>query len=187
MRIIAGKYKGHTIKAPSAKFTRPTTDRVRETLFNILNNMISFDDIKVLDIYAGSGSLGLEFLSRGAQTVHFIEKNYPVYNILLENIKKVGAENYVEIFKIDAVKFTKTTENKYDVIIADPPFFKYDIYDVVTNILQRDLLNDDGMIIIERSIQTKDQDVENFKKEPEKRIGDTLLYFFTKSDKEAFK
>ncbi len=184
MRIISGKYKGHTLKAPSSKFTRPTTDRVRQTLFNILNNIIDFEGIDVLDIYSGSGSLGLEFLSRGANKIHFIEKNYPVYNVLLENIKKIGAEEFVEIFKVDAVKYTKTTNNKYDIIIADPPFFKYDIYEVVENVLDRDLLKDNGIMIIERSIQTKDKDLGNFKKEPDKRIGDTLLYFFYKIEEE---
>ena len=76
MRIIAGEYKGHTILVPKSKFVRPTTDRVRETLFNLLNNRIDFEDINVLDIYAGSGSLGWECLSRGSAIIHFVEKNF---------------------------------------------------------------------------------------------------------------
>ncbi|HOP50484.1 MAG TPA: 16S rRNA (guanine(966)-N(2))-methyltransferase RsmD [Ignavibacteriales bacterium] len=182
MRIISGKYKGHRIQAPSPQTTRPTTDRVRETLFNILNNIIDFEGIKVLDIYSGSGSLGLEFLSRGASIVHFIEKNYSAYNILLGNINKIGVQEQVRIFKVDAIKYVQTTAEKYDIVIADPPFFKFDIYDVVKGVFEKDLLNDDGMMIIERSIQTAEKDKENFLKEPYKRIGDTLLYFFNKND-----
>lgn len=180
MRIISGKYSGRTIKAPSSKFTRPTTDRVRESLFNILANFIDFEDALVLDIYSGSGSLGLEFLSRGASQVHFIEKNYPVYTVLADNIKSLKAENETKIIKIDAVKYTAQDLGfQYDIIIADPPFFKYDIYDVISNIFTRKLIKEDGYFIVERSIQTKDKDAEIFKIEPYRQVGDALLYLFT--------
>ncbi|MCG6961153.1 RsmD family RNA methyltransferase, partial [bacterium BMS3Abin03] len=85
MRIISGIYRGRLINVPKSDLIRPTTDRVRETLFNLLSNIIEFEDIKVLDIYAGSGSLGLECLSRGANEIHFIEKNYPIYRNLIKN------------------------------------------------------------------------------------------------------
>jgi len=101
---------------------------------------------------------------------------------LLGNINKIGVQEQVRIFKVDAIKYVQTTAEKYDIIIADPPFFKFDIYDVVKGVFEKDLLNDDGMMIIERSIQTAEKDKENFLKEPDKRIGDTLLYFFNKND-----
>ncbi len=91
MRIISGEFKGRLIKVPDSKLIRPTTDRVRETLFNLLNNRIDFQGIKVLDLYAGSGSLGLECLSRGAEEIHFVEKNYPIYKNLQENIDSLGS------------------------------------------------------------------------------------------------
>lgn len=179
LRIISGKYKGRLIKAPDSKLTRPTTDRVRETLFNILNNEIDFTDLFVLDLYAGSGALGFECLSRGASFVHFIEKNYVIYKNLLTNIESLNLTAQCKIFKMEAVKFTSSDfGNTYDLILADPPFFQYDIYDVVNNIRDKKLLSSDGLLIIERSIQTLEKDFQNFRLEPFKRIGDTVLYQF---------
>ncbi|MCU7494714.1 MAG: 16S rRNA (guanine(966)-N(2))-methyltransferase RsmD [Ignavibacteria bacterium] len=185
MRIISGQFKGRSLKAPDSKFTRPTTDRVRETLFNLLNNRISFEGIRVLDIYSGSGALGLEAASRGAGEVHFIEKNFPIYKILEENIKSVKGDFPFKIFKMEAVRFSTITDHaRYDLILADPPFFKDDIHTVVKNLLRNGFLAEEGLIIIERSIQTKDNDIKNFGTEPFKRIGDTLLYSFENSASE---
>jgi len=180
MRIISGELKGRFIKVPESKFTRPTTDRVRETVFNLLNNRIDFDGINVLDIYAGSGSLGFECISRGAASVSFIEKNYPIYKNLQENIDSLSLKNRCTIFKLEALKFTDWEEHPvYDLILADPPFFQYDIYDVVKKLISNKFLSEEGFIWIERSIQTKEKDLEGFGKEPFKKIGDSLLYEFT--------
>ncbi len=177
MRIISGIYKGRLINVPKSDLIRPTTDRVRETLFNLLSNTIDFNGIKVLDIYAGSGSLGLECLSRGAKEIHFIEKNYPIFKNLIKNIESLDVKDYCSVFKVAANSFTKKIpKEKYDLIIADPPFFKDDIYSVVENILTNGFLLQDAFIIIERSIQTKEKDVQNFDTEPFKIIGDTCLY-----------
>lgn len=177
LRIIGGELKGNFISAPKSKLTRPTTDRVRETLFNILNNQIDFNNIKVLDLYSGSGALGLEALSRGAEEIHFVEKNHSIYINLEENIKKLKAENFCKIFKMEASKFSLTNHGyKYDLILADPPFFKDDIYTVTKNLIENNFLVKDGFIIIERSIQTKEKDIENFNTEPFRIIGDACLY-----------
>lgn len=177
MRIISGQFKGRFIKVPQSDKIRPTTDRVRETLFNLIINRISFEDILVLDIYSGSGSLGLECLSRGAAEVHFIEKDFFIYNNLLDNIKSLGVEDNCKVFKTDASGFTRQkTANRYDLILADPPFFKDDIYKVVENIRINSYLAQEGIMIIERSIQTKEKDVLNFNIEPFKKIGDACLY-----------
>ena len=177
MRIISGEFKGRLIRVPDSKLIRPTTDRVRETLFNLLNNRIDFERIKVLDIYAGSGSLGLECLSRGADTIHFVEKNFPIYKNLQENIDSLGVTNNCKIFKMEAIKFSTISEHiKYDLILADPPFFKDDVYGVIDNLKTNQFLTETGTIIIERSIQTKEKDILNLKIEPFKIIGDTCLY-----------
>lgn len=177
MRIIAGSLKGRKVKFPQSKLVRPTTDRVKETLFNILSNQIDFNKITACDLYAGSGSLGLETISRGASEVHFVEKNFQVYKVLIQNIASLDVEECCKVFKMDAVKFTTISSHvKYDLILADPPFFKDDIHLVVDNLLKRDYLSEDGMIIIERSIQTKEKDEEAFKIEAFKRIGDSLIY-----------
>lgn len=179
MRIISGIHRGRKLKVPSDKFTRPTTDQLKESLFNYLNNIVDFDQMKVLDIYAGSGALGLESLSRGASTIHFIEKNFPVVKVLQENINMLKAEKQTRIFKMSAVKFSTLAEHeKYDLIFADPPFFKDDIHEVVKNILQNGFLEEDGMFIIERSNQTQEKDIEAFGREPMKRMGDSLVYLF---------
>ncbi len=177
MRIISGEFKGRLINVPKSDLIRPTTDRVRETLFNLLNNIIDFEGIKVLDIYAGSGSLGFECLSRGAASVDFVEKNFVIQKNLQENITSLKVENRCQIFKMESIRFSNT-QNKipYNLILADPPFFKDDIYSVVKNLLLNNFLSDKGIMVIERSKQTKEKDIFNFEVEPFKVIGDTCLY-----------
>ncbi len=177
MRIISGIFKGRLINVPQSKEIRPTTDRVRETLFNLLNNRINFDGIFVLDFYSGSGSLGLECISRGASHVTFIERNFQIYKNLLQNIKSLEVESVCKVIKSEAVDFSKRQpERQYDLILADPPFFKDDIYEVVKYLLKNNFLKETGFIVIERSIQTKEKDIEHFKVEPFKIIGDACLY-----------
>jgi len=177
MRIISGIFKGRLINVPQSKDIRPTTDRVRETLFNLLNNRINFDGIEVLDFYSGSGSLGLECISRGAKHVTFIERNYQIYKNLLENIKSLSVENQCKVVKSEAIDYSKRLpEKQFDLVMADPPFFKEDVYDVIKNLKAKNYLKDDGLIIIERSIQTKTTDILNFGVEPFKIVGDACLY-----------
>lgn len=177
MRIISGIFKGRLINVPQSKDIRPTTDRVRETLFNLLNNRIDLDDIEVLDFYSGSGSLGLECISRGAKHVTFIERNFQIYKNLLENIKSIGVENQCKVVKSEAIDYSKRLpEKQYDLILADPPFFKEDIYDVVQNLKANNYLKINGIIIIERSIKTKEKDILNFGVEPFRTVGDACLY-----------
>jgi len=179
MRIIAGKYKGRTIKFPNSKLVRPTTDKNKESIFNYLVHSIDFDGIKVCDIYAGSGSLGLEALSRGADVVHFVEKDFHVSKMLQENISFLEAEDSCKIYRMDAVRFSKMAEHeRYDLILADPPFFKDEIHFVVKNILEKNFLIEDGLLLVERSVQTKKEDREAFCVEPFKRLGDSLIYQF---------
>lgn len=181
MRIISGEFKGRLINVPQSKLIRPTTDRVRETLFNLLNNIIDFEGIKVLDIYAGSGSLGFECLSRGADSIDFVEKNFVIYKNLEDNIKALRVENSSNIFKTEAISFSSSNRGlQYDLILADPPFFQDDIYTVIKNILDNGFLTTEGIIIIERSKQTREKDILNFSVEPFKIIGDTCLYMIKK-------
>jgi len=183
LRITSGELKGRFINVPKSDLIRPTTERVRETIFNILSNKISFDGIKVLDLYAGSGALGFECLSKGADEIHFVEKNSVIYRNLEENIHSLQAGDRCKIFKMPAIKFSLMRPSiEYDLILADPPFFKDDIYNVVGNILDNKYLRTNCFMIIERSIQTKQKDVENLRIEPFKIIGDACLYEITYSD-----
>lgn len=180
MRIISGTFRGRIIKAPPSKYTRPTTDKVKESLFNYLFNFMNFDGIKVCDIYAGSGSLGLEALSRGASEIHFIEKNFPVFKVLQANIDSLNETNSTRIYRMPALRFSTLTEHgSYDLILADPPFFKDDIHKVVKNLLDNNFLSESGLLIVERSIQTKSEDINQFGIEPFKQIGDSLIYQFS--------
>ncbi len=180
MRIIAGKLKGRIIKFPKSDLVRPTTDKNKESIFNYLNNIIDFENIIACDLYAGTGSLGLEIVSRGAKEVHFVENNFVVYKNILSNIEILKVEDFCKTFKMTSLKFTSSDNHKkFDLIIADPPFFKDDIYMVVKNILDNELLNKEGILLIERSIQTETEDVKNFKLEPIKRLGDSLIYQYS--------
>ncbi|MDT3697355.1 MAG: 16S rRNA (guanine(966)-N(2))-methyltransferase RsmD [Ignavibacterium sp.] len=177
IRIISGIFKGRFITVPQSREIRPTTDRVKETLFNLLNNRIDFDGIEVLDFYSGSGSLGLECISRGAKHVTFVERDFKIYKNLLENIKSLSVEDYCKVIRMNATDYSnKMPDKQYDLILADPPFFKDDIYEVVKNILQNNYLKNDARMVVERSVQTKVKDIENFKTEPFKIIGDSCLY-----------
>lgn len=179
MRIIAGEFRGRTIKFPKSKLVRPTTDKNKEAIFNILNNLVNFDGIKTCDIYAGSGSLGLEALSRGAEEVHFVEKNFHVQKMLRENIRSLNSDDHCKVLNMTALKFSLLNlHDTYDLILLDPPFFKDDVHQVVENLFKNNFLNKDGIMLVERSIQTKDKDIENFGREPLKRLGDSLIYIF---------
>jgi 16S rRNA (guanine966-N2)-methyltransferase len=179
MRIIAGEFKGRTVKIPKSKLVRPTTDKNKESIFNYLTNKIDFSEINVCDLYAGSGSLGLEALSRGAPNVHFVEQNYTVYKNLLQNIESLNVAEISKVFKMSCIKFSCIpNHSKYDLILADPPFFKDDIYRVVEKLRENTFLTEDGILIIERSVQTEKEDTEHFGIAPFKKLGDSLIYEF---------
>lgn len=178
LRIIAGEFKGRYIKAPDTDTTRPMTDRVRETVFNILNNIIDFDGVIALDLFSGSGAIGIECISRGAEFACFVEKNRNVKNNLDNNIFSLGIENRTYVYNMDVIRFLETIERKFDVIIADPPFFDFSIHRGVKLVMERELLNDGGIMVVERSVQTNKEDVAEFGTEPNKKIGHALIYFF---------
>jgi 16S rRNA (guanine966-N2)-methyltransferase len=121
MRIIAGRWRGHTIAAPAGNKTRPTTDRVREAWISALQ--LDLPDATVLDLFAGSGALGLECLSRGAQRVTFVEKASGPLRALQANVHKLKADDEVEIIRADALKFVAGLEpGAFDIALADPPY-----------------------------------------------------------------
>jgi 16S rRNA (guanine966-N2)-methyltransferase len=181
MRITGGRLKGRSLKVPKSDLIRPTTDRVRESLFAVLENLIDFEGLTVCDVYAGSGSLGFESYSRGAGKIHFVEKNYVIYKNLYKNIETLGLKEKCKVFKTEAVKFSRMKNHEaYDLILADPPFYKYDVHIAVQNFLKNNFLKENGIIIVERSVQTEKKDVEAFERKAFKKIGDSLIYLFKK-------
>lgn len=121
MRIIAGQWRGHNIAAPPGDRTRPTTDRVREAWMSALQHDLA--EARVLDLFAGSGALGLEALSRGAAYVTFVEKAAGPLRALQANVEKLGAADSTEIVKTDALRFVETLPaDAFDIVFADPPY-----------------------------------------------------------------
>src|SRR4051812_26767676 len=121
MRIIAGQWRGRTIDAPKGNDTRPTTDRVREAWMSALQPEIP--GARVLDLYSGSGALGLETLSRGAAHATFVEKAAPALRALRANIEKLGAGSAAEVVRADALAYARALEaDAFDIVVADPPY-----------------------------------------------------------------
>ena len=150
MRIVGGKYKGRFFK-PDKKFkARPTTDLAKEALFNILSNQIEFPGMKVLDLFSGSGRIGYEFLSRGAEEVTFIEKSYPHVRFIKDVIRQLGVENG-RVFRTDVFRFLKNGTGTYNIIFADPPFDSKQITGIPTAVMDSGLLQKNGLFILEHS------------------------------------
>src|ERR1035437_6909805 len=126
MRIIAGTFKSRKLLAPAGTDTRPTTDRARETLFNVLNNLIDFADVRVLDLFAGSGALALEAISRGAGQATLVERNAKAIHAAKENIRELGIEDRVNITSLDVFRYLKSPPSlegeTFDLIFADAPY-----------------------------------------------------------------
>ena len=121
MRIIAGEWRGRPIEAPPGQATRPTADRVRETLFSMLASRFgSFEELRVADLFAGSGALGLEALSRGAASAAFVENNAAAVAAIKRNADKLGASDRVQIFGGSALALARS--EPFDLILADPPY-----------------------------------------------------------------
>ena len=147
MRVIAGTAKGTKLSSIDDLSTRPTLDRVKEPLFSIIQNNI--EQANVLDLFAGSGALGIEALSRGSKHCTFCDKSYKSIQMLKENIKKTRMEEKSTILNVDYKKCLNNQKEKYDIIFIDPPY-KFNIaVDSIKRIVNLELLAKDGIIIIE--------------------------------------
>ena len=147
MRIIGGLSRGTKLYTLDGLDTRPTLDRVREALFNILQNNIR--DAIVLDLFAGSGAIGLESISRGAQKAVLCDKNKKAIDIIKKNVEKLRVEDKVKIAFTDYENFLNTSKEKFDFIYIDPPYKTNFISDSIKIINNRNLLSDNGIIVAE--------------------------------------
>lgn len=148
LRIIGGKYKGRRIEPPPGFRARPTTDFAREALFNILNNRIDFEDITVLDLFSGTGSISYEFASRGAQAVHLVEKDSRHIAGIRRIIKDIGFEN-IKPVHIDIKAYLRTCSMQYDIVFADPPYDISWLKDLPDLVMNSGVLKNDGLFILE--------------------------------------
>lgn len=183
MRIVSGKFKGRRITPPKNLPVRPTTDLSKEALFNILNHQFSFHELKVLDLFAGTGNISYEFASRGAEPITSVDADFGCVNF----IKKTAQEFEMDItaIKSDVYKFLERSKIKYDIIFADPPYdFSPEQFDKIYQLIfENELLEDDGLLIIEHSAQTKMEHLEHFSNS--RKYGGSIFSFFEYEQEET--
>jgi len=176
MRIISGKYKGRRLKAPKNLPVRPTTDMAKESLFNILNNEYSFDELEVLDLFSGTGNISYEFASRGTSKITAVDQHLACIKYI--NQVKNDFDFKIHTIKSDVYTFLEKTTIPVDIIFADPPYkFKdEDLLKIADLVFKKKLLKNEGYLIIEHAKQTKLSDHTNFSHE--KRYGGNIFSFF---------
>ena len=176
MRIISGKYKGRRLTPPKNLPVRPTTDMSKEALFNILNNHFNFTGLSVLDLFAGTGNISFDFASRGSEPIVSVDTDFGCISF----IKKTTAEFDFSItpVKSDVFKFLEKNKGDYDIIFADPPYGmpQDDFEKVVQSAFEKELLAEDGMLIVEHSKHTKLEHLAHFSFQ--KNYGGSVFSFF---------
>ncbi len=178
MKIISGKYKGRSIIGYDIAGTRPTMDRVKESLFAMIQDYI--ENSNCLDLFAGSGNLGLEAMSEGASCCTFIDKNKIAIKTINDNLTKLDIEN-CKVYLKDFKSFLKETLEKYDLIFIDPPYKTNFIKEALILIEKYDLLKNDGLIILESDDESK-VNVSGFYTVLKKRkYGNKLILIITKA------
>ncbi len=172
MKINAGKFKGKKLIENKFDHIRPTTDKVRQALFTKLQFFIKDKD--VLDLFCGTGALGMEALSRGAKSCVFVDKDFRSAQMTRNNLKNLGVE--AKVVKCDAVKFLESTKLKFDLILLDPPY-KSGLYEtILSKIYEKQLLNQGGVIVCEHSSSDK-FDYSFFSVYDEKKYGNITLTY----------
>jgi 16S rRNA (guanine(966)-N(2))-methyltransferase RsmD len=152
MRIVSGTLKGRRFQPPANLPVRPTTDLAKESLFNVLNNLICFEDIEVLDLFAGTGGISYEFISRGAAHVLAIDNNFKC----IQYIKSAAAEFHIEnikAYKTDVFSFLKQNNAAFDIIFCDPPYDHKKTIEIPDLVFAKKMLKEDGFLIIEHPHQ----------------------------------
>ncbi len=160
MRVISGTRKGLPLKAVPGSGTRPTTDKVKESIFNMIGPY--FEGGLAVDLFAGSGGLGIEALSRGIDTCIFIEKDPRAVPTIYENLKKCKLEDQAEVYKADATRAIKALEKrqaKVDLLFLDPPYEKVGYYELINQFVEKNLLTDHAIILCEheKGVDLQDQ------------------------------
>ncbi len=174
MRVIAGRYGGRRLQAPAGTATRPTSDRVREALFSILGARVA--DARVLDLFAGSGALGLESLSRGAAAVTFVESAPAALRTLRANVAALGAD--AEIVRADALRWLRAASagaRQYDLVFLDPPYRQAEALGAGLSDLLPAVLGPDALVVAESDRRTPLK--LTIPTTDERRYGDTLIRF----------
>ncbi len=181
MRVISGTRKGHKLLSPKGIGIRPTEDRLKESLFNIITPIK--DQSTVLDLFAGTGSIGIEFLSRGSRIAYFVDKNKESIKYINKNLLHTKLNDKAVVLNLDAKKallFLENNKINFDYIYVDPPFSDLNLFYAIINLIESlDLLSQNGLLIIEHDerVLLKD-DCLKFTKTDERRYGKNLLTFY---------
>ena len=164
MRIISGKFKSRRLTAPKHLPVRPTTDRAKESLFNIINNEYYFEGLRVLDLFAGIGSISFEFASRGARDITAVDQNRGCIDFILQTAETLGVEIKTQFGPV--LDFLNKTSTKFDIIFADPPYDYTDekFLEIVDAVFYHELLSEKGVFILEHSKHTDLSNHERYQK-----------------------
>ena len=188
MRIIGGKYKGKKLSQPLDKTTRPLKDLVKESIFNIIQHSkkinIHLENSKVLDLYAGSGSFGLECISRNADFICFFEKHLNAVKILNKNLNILSKDLNYKIYNKDCLTFIASEnfiEKDFDIIFLDPPFKDTAINEILNLISKKKILKNEGIIIIHRHIKDKLEILYKFQIIEDRKYGISKIFFIKKT------
>lgn len=152
MRVITGKYKGRHFDVPRSFKARPTTDFAKENIFNVMNGFLDFEDCTALDLFAGTGSISLELLSRGCATVVSVEADRDHANFIRQCLKKLEDENCA-LIRGDVFRFLKSCKQKFNFVFADPPYALPNLATIPDLIFEHELLAEDGVFVFEHGKQ----------------------------------
>ena len=148
MRIIAGTLRGRRLNPPQNLPVRPTTDMARESLFNILNNYVDYEECAVMDLFAGTGAVSLEFVSRGAREVTAIDINQQCTDFIKQSASRLGINN-LHVVRADVFDLLKRANRRFDIVFADPPYALEQLAQLPDLVFERQLLTDDGIFVLE--------------------------------------
>ena len=179
MRVITGKARGIVLKTPNGMATRPTADRVKEALFSI----IQFDvpTAKVLDLFGGTGQLGIEALSRDAASAVFVDEREDACKLIRENLKRTKLEQFARVIRSDYMAYLKTCKEKYDIILLDPPYAEVFLENSLKMITEIDILQSGGIIVSERPYGKElSWDFPGYTRSKDYKYGNTVITIFRK-------
>ncbi len=180
MRVIAGKAKGHQLKVPKTEVVRPATDLVRGAIFSILESLAT-DWSRVLDLYSGSGALGIEALSRGADTADFVDRQQRCCDIIKQNLAKTKLTEQSHVYCCNVVKAISFLKGKYGIILLDPPYANTVIGEVIIHLANSELVGEDTIVVVTHSphltLETKYGSLNKLK---EHRHGDSCIALYKK-------
>ncbi len=180
MRIISGTRRGQKLIEFDGQAIRPTTDRVRESIFNLIQGYIY--DSKVLDLFGGSGALGFESLSRSAKCAVIVDIDPKSIKVIRENAERLRFQSEAEVLNKSAEDYLKSTKDRFDIIFLDPPYNKGFIKPVIVSIIEKNILEDDGIIVLESDHIDEHGEMEGLSIIKQKRYGRTFVTIYQRGD-----